>query len=47
MPYTNNARVGNYSLFLHPNYRDEVITRMHVQLDEGFDLSFSHPSNVG
>lgn len=37
LPY---AIVGNYSQFLHANYRDEVIARMEVQLNEGLNLSF-------
>ena len=52
MPYMENtdiperklpyALVGDYSRFLHPDYRNAVIEQMNTQLAEGFDLSFRH-----
>ncbi|MFY7698397.1 MAG: hypothetical protein ACOVQX_06285 [Legionella sp.] len=37
LPY---ALVGNYSSFLHPSYRDNVIKAMESQLADGLNLSF-------
>ena len=43
LPY---AVVGNYSDFLYPKYRDDVIARMKSQLNEGLDLRFESKAGL-